>query len=979
MWHRVTWGVMAPVLCPVIVGRDEELRLLGASLDAAREGRGGAIVISGEAGIGKTRLARSAEELASERGMLVLRGRVSAVDASTPYGALVDALQAAPAATRPAGDPELEPYRAALGHLLPLWEAGVPAAEARLLLPEATLRLLRHLAADAGVLLVVEDAQWADADTLALLDHVADHLRSERVLCVLTERSDTPGPAAEILAGMTGRRAAVRVALGPLAADEVAAMARLSLGSDEVPASVLGALGGRAEGVPFLVEEMLGAYVAAGRRAALGAEWRLSRQVADDLPASYRDLVRTRLATLDASSRRVLLAGAVLGRTFDWRLLGRIAGVGDADVLPALRAATQAQLITSPRGGDLSSFAFRHALARESVLAELLPPEIAELAQTAAETLEDAYPGLPGEWCNRAAALRVQAGDRLGASRLLLESARRAYAHGALATAESSLLRALDLVAGDYMAWLGPAELLVAVWSAAGKTDRLVDLARSLPEFFGRYLVRGSGFSGARTAQLHLAVARAALVSGEDTLADHHLSIARAAAAGGLADEEVELRLQTTGARVALARGAVSEARSTAAAVAVRAEGAGLIAVAVDAFETLGRAALSLGDLGAAANAFARAQALAHDGGTDTEGLLALVELATIDHLIGSAADRLDDARRIAVAAGAVSALARIELETAWKHLGLADRGAAGAALERGLDRARRYGLGLIPHLLVAEAHRRALDGDAPGVEGAVAEAVAAGRDDASVHAAAVGNGPALLLVLHGQTGEAAELLTEAARATVAGTPSAWWFPGLLVLLRRAAGGDGPTGPLPAHPANRAYAAYGQAIIAGREGRASDAARWFSMGDGLMPPGWRRHHARLVVAEAAVRDGWGDPGAWATDALAWAERSRLEPLAAAARRAMRRAGLKVRRRGRGMASVPDELVALGVTSREMDVLLQVAEGRSNQEIGERLFISPRTVESHIQSLMRKCSAGTRAELIVFAGAAARGLDAEPTG
>ena len=966
---------MRPVLCPVVVGRDDELRLLAVSLDAACERRGGAIVLSGEAGIGKTRLARSAEELASERGMVVLAGRASAADASTPYGPLVDALHAAPAASRPPVDSELGPYRAALGHLLPLWEAGVPAAEARLLLPEAMLRLLRYLAGDGGVLLVVEDAHWADADTLALLDHVADDLRSERVLCLVTERSDTPGPAAEILAGMTARRAAVRVVLRPLAEDEVDAMARLALGSEEVPASVLGALRGRAEGVPFLVEEMLGAYVAAGG-ADVGTEWQLTRRVADDLPASYRELVRTRLATLDDSARRVLFAGAVLGRTFDWNLLGRIAGVRDADVLPALRDATRVQLLTSPRGGDLSSFAFRHALARESVLAELLPPEIAELAQTAAETLEDAYPGLPGAWCNRAAALRVQAGDRLGASRLLLESARRAYARGALATAESSLLRALDLVEGDYMAWLGPAELLVAVWSAAGKTDQLVGLAGSLPEFFGRYLARGSRFSGARTAQLHLAVARAALVSGDPALADQHLSEAQAAAAGALADEELELRLEATGARVALARGAPAEARR-AAAVAARAEGAGLATVAVDALETLGRAALAEGDLGGAADAFARAEAQAGGGGAGMDGLLALVELATIDHLTGAGADRLEAARRIAVGAGAVSALARVELETAWRHLGLADRATAGAALERGLDRARRYHLGLVPHLLVAEAHRRALDGDDRGVEDAVAEALDTARGDASVHAAAVGNGPALLLVLQGQAGQAAELLAEAARAMVVGTPSAWWFPGLQVLLRRAMADEGPTGPLPAHPANRAYAAYGQAIVAGRQGRASDAVRWFSAGDGLMPPGWRRHHARLVVVEAAVRDGWGDPGTWSTDALAWAERCQLERLAAAARRAMRRAGVPVRRRGRGMAIVPAALVALGVTSREMDVLLQVAEGRSNQEIGERLFISVRTVESHVESLMRKCSTGTRAELIVFAGAAARGLDQEP--
>jgi DNA-binding CsgD family transcriptional regulator len=968
---------MRPVLCPEVVGRGDELRFLAGSLDAAQQSRGGAIVISGEAGIGKTRLARSAEELAGERGMVVLRGRASAGDASVPYGPFVDAFRASPAALRPPQDQELEPYQAALGHLLPLWGTGVPSPEARLLLPEATLRLLRHLAADEGVLLVIEDAHWADADSLALLDRLVDHLPSERVLCLITERSDNPGLAADILARMTERRAAFRIALRSLSEDEVAVMARLALGSEEVPASVLGALHGRAEGVPFLVEEMLGAYVAAEEGAGFDAEWWLARRVADGLPASYRDLVRGRLASLDESARRVLFAGAVLGRTFDWSLLGRIAGVEDPEVLPSLRAATEAQLVTTPRGGELSSFAFRHALARESVLAELLPAETAEIAQNAAAVLEDAYPGLPGDWCNRAAGLRVQAGDHLGASRLLLESARRAYAQGALATAESSLLRAIELVEGDYMAWLGPVELLVAVWSAAGKTDRLLDLARSVPQFFGRYLAHGPGvFSGGRVAQLHIAVARAALLTGDPNLADHHVSMGRAAAAG-MADQEVELQLQAMDARVALALGAASRARTVAADVTVRAEGAGLSTVVVDALETLGRAALAEGDLGAAADAFTRGEARALTGGSGVERLLTLIELATIDHLTGAPEGRLEEARRIAVSAGAVSALARIDLETGWMHLGLADRGAAEAALERGLDLARRYGLRILPQLLVGEAHRRALETDAPGVEHAVAEAADAARADASIRSSAVGNGPAVLLVLQGQTETAAELLTEASRATATGSPSAWWFPGLLVLLRRANGDDGPTGPLPAHPANRAYAAYGDAIGNGREGRASEAARLFSRGDALMPEGWRRHHARLVTAEAAIGDGWGDPGAWATDALGWAERSRLEPLAAAARRAMRRAGLRVRRRGRGMATVPDVLAALGITSREMDVLLRVAEGRSNHEIGAILFISPRTVESHIESLMRRCSVRTRAELIAFAAAATRDLSGGP--
>ena len=102
------------------------------------------------------------------------------------------------------------------------------------------------------------------------------------------------------------------------------------------------------------------------------------------------------------------------------------------------------------------------------------------------------------------------------------------------------------------------------------------------------------------------------------------------------------------------------------------------------------------------------------------------------------------------------------------------------------------------------------------------------------------------------------------------------------------------------------------------------------------------------------------------EALAFFDTHGFPRIADACKRLLRQAGVPTRRVGRGSASVPAALVSLGVTSREMDVLLLVGEGRSNSEIAERLFLSPRTVETHVKSLMRRAGVGTRVQLVAFA-------------
>lgn len=196
--------------------------------------------------------------------------------------------------------------------------------------------------------------------------------------------------------------------------------------------------------------------------------------------------------------------------------------------------------------------------------------------------------------------------------------------------------------------------------------------------------------------------------------------------------------------------------------------------------------------------------------------------------------------------------------------------------------------------------------------------------------------------------------------------PLAFW--GVWALLQSVVA-DGGTARdvLRAAPArlratNAGALAYADAVAAGRAGRAADAVRLLAAGDDLLAtsPWWHRL-LRLTALGAAVRDGWGDPVPALRADLAVFEQREEPQLARTCRDLLRHAGVPTRR-GRGSTPVPPVLRAAGVTSREMDVLVLVAQGRSNGEIAQRLFLSPRTVETHVANLLAKTGSATRAQL-----------------
>ena len=134
--------------------------------------------------------------------------------------------------------------------------------------------------------------------------------------------------------------------------------------------------------------------------------------------------------------------------------------------------------------------------------------------------------------------------------------------------------------------------------------------------------------------------------------------------------------------------------------------------------------------------------------------------------------------------------------------------------------------------------------------------------------------------------------------------------------------------------------------------------------EGLATTAYAHHRAylRQIVAPAAHADGWGDPIAWLRESLATFEASGHDALAARCRVLLKELGAPVPRKGRGdTAAVPPALAALGITSREADVLALVATGATNREVAERLFISTRTVDKHVERLLQKAGT-TRAGL-----------------
>jgi DNA-binding CsgD family transcriptional regulator len=564
-----------------------------------------------------------------------------------------------------------------------------------------------------------------------------------------------------------------------------------------------------------------------------------------------------------------------------------------------------ARLLVADPSPGAEPFRFRHALVRETLLAELLPPELRELSGRAADAIEATHPGLPGDWCERVADLREAAGDPAAAARRLQEAAQRALVRGALTSAETMLEHARELVADDRWHVLGIDRALADVLARAGRIDRLREVGARAEAFMEekRATVISTIF-GPGLASLHLRLAEGMEAVGDREARNRHLASARRLAEPGPS----RLREQITvfEAQVALGEGRLEDAWSAAAEARSLGERASLSEIICQSLLVESQVAFRRGDVEGARGISKRA--LAVTGAPGWLRLRALLELGAIEAAASGEVGRLREARAAAEQVGAILTAARAELLIGLTLVRRHELAAGRESVSRALDLAQQGHLRLREEALAAQAELLVVSGDP--------------REAARQVDSAGEFGAAARLLLAAASGEPVTL-DELARAI---------GPGLIGAgLRACSTGD---------------VAAGAALL--------ERFPWF------------RHLALLRAGEAAMSEDRGDPVAWITDAMNFFGESGNEEMARFCRALLRGLGAKVPRRGRGRAVVPAELRRAGVTSREMDVLELVGQGLRNREIAQRLFLSPRTVEAHLQTIQRKLDAPSRARLTAIA-------------
>jgi DNA-binding CsgD family transcriptional regulator/tetratricopeptide (TPR) repeat protein len=971
---------------PVMIGRDAELIQLWSALEAATRRRMPAVLlVTGEAGVGKTRLVSEFTGQAGQDDVLVLSGAcLDLGDEVAPFAPLAEALRSLPALIGPADLPEVLGGSAAqLARIVPALgrpRDSVPAPDGALF--EHVLTVLERLADRGRVVLVAEDVHWAGRSTVGLLSFLIGNLRGP-VLILLTCRDDEPGdprPALQsFLAELDRGGRTGRVRLGRLPGPRVAELVAAITGG-EPSRRLVEAVRSRSDGNPFFAEEVLAAS-------------------ADGLalPAELRDLVLARMQALPAVARSVLAAAAVAGRRVEHSLLAEVTGVAEPELVAALRRAVEQHVLTV----DGEAYVFRHALGQEAVYTGLLPAERtvlhAEFAAAIARrtgSRDEATAAELGQLAHHWHA----AGNRneellasIGAGRAAERAAAypEAYAHDERALAlwkQIPAAASISPVVLDEL--LGHAARMA---SRAGYAGHAVSLARRM---IASTAGAGPLAAGSQRAQLaeylweagDTPAALAELQRAADDLPDDPPS-AEAAAIAALRG------------RLLMLRGRNREAARHAGRAVTLARVLGAAGTEALALSTLASTAAARGRVEEASAQLERAARLAA-GASDVAGLLKIRQnLAATWWTSG----RFADGTAVALAAAEVAREAGLRTEAGML---LANAAAAlvragqwaeaGRCLQMSGEIASFSTLGGTYHL-IQRSLLRLWQGDSASARADLACVLDTFPDLDPQLAGPVYTQLAEAALWDNRPGEARDAITAGLRA-VAGNDNPDYViplcraglaaaaeaalqartrrdPASLSQSRRDAGHLIKTARAIVSPADTeltpvteaelltAEAEYARLSTAGPDASAAAlawdqaAAAWARVCSPY-PQGYARwRQAELELA------GNARPSASAALAQAWhlaaslpARRltQEIEALAARARITLPNASPPAK-------DSPEPETLLGLTSRELDVLRLLAAGRTNRQIGAELFISPRTVGVHVSHILAKLNAATRVE------------------
>lgn len=366
---------------PVFVGRADELDTLNDALARAAAGEPQALLLSGEAGVGKTRLVEEFATAACRQGAVIALGGCVEIGAdglpfapfSTALRALRRALPDELTAAASGQEEELARLLPELAETPTLQRTRGHDEEGMARLFELTARLLERVAADRTVVVALEDLHWSDASTRHLLAYLFRTLRTGRLLVLATYRADDihrRHPLRPLLAELDRLRTVRRIELSRFNRHEVGRQIAGIRAAEPDPAQV-DEIFERSDGNAFFVEEL-----------AVAAHDGCRSSLTDSL----RDLLLVRVESLPESAQRVARIVAEGGSTVEYRLLAAVARLAEDDLIEALRAAVGANILQAAPGDD--GYRFRHSLVREAVGDDLLPGERSRINRRYAEVLE---------------------------------------------------------------------------------------------------------------------------------------------------------------------------------------------------------------------------------------------------------------------------------------------------------------------------------------------------------------------------------------------------------------------------------------------------------------------------------------------------------------------------------------------------------------------------------------------------------------
>ena len=972
-----------------LVGREAELSHLLTLLDAAAAGQPVVTLVSGDAGVGKTRLVAELASFARSKGFTVLSGRCAELGDAVPYLPLADALRDATTGPSPGGALlDALAARPVLSRLLPDRSETQPAGGdmpglVQQQLFGAVLGMLTEIAGAAPVLLILEDLHWADQSTRDLITFLSRMLHSERIALVATYRSDDMHrrhPLRPVVAELLRLPSVSLVELGPLTSSAMAELLTSQSGR-RLDAAAISQMITRAEGNPYYAEELIAAS-----------------SDGNHLPAGLADLLLARVERLSPEAQQVLRTAAATGRRVDDELVRRASGLDEQLYDSAVREAVANQLLV-PDGDH--GYSFRHALLREAVYADLMPGERTRLHARLADLLDDDrladVPGTAAELAHHYLASH----DIPGAFTASVRAGREAERLAAPAEAHRHYDQALSLwervSEPERLGGIGRGKLAYRSAISAADGGDLARAAAQLRRLLGylkddddkvllsrvnerlAYFLNDLGEDGEAQQAAQASVdalpaepprweyARALATHARSLLSLYDLEPARAraeqamVAAGAAMAPWVEADALVTLGLISERSGKIDAAADLFTRAHEQAADAKVLGVRLRATFQLARLQLEQGDLAAAA-------ATAHDGTATAQGAgLGLaqygIDLQYVHYLAHFADGRWDHAQEIADGfAVRVTNPAEARLSAMALFVAVA-RGTAAVRERLGwlepMFRRDQF-VEYIARGLVAE--QALWRGDTKTALSEAEATIKAAQDIEDGD-----HGPQVIRVaVVGLGAVADQAVTARSAGDSAGLAAALEKAGELVAVARAGAAYSRMPGFALGVDGRGWLARAEAEWGRANGR-NDPQAWRAVVDAF-GPGFvyetARSRWRLAEALAEAGDRSAARAEWRLASRA-ADQLRAAPLMAALADLGRRARLAgTDKAASDVGAGAGPLASL--TGREREVLRLLAAGHSNKEIGSELFISPKTASVHVSNILAKLHAASRTEAAAIA-------------